>query len=512
MSAKKKYQFRKWVQLHQVGLAGKLGGRFPPRFWIWMVLATVWVAPGRAEEGSNSESSRPNVIFIVADDLGYGDLSCYGQSRFTTPNIDQLAEEGLKFSQHYSGNTVCSPSRASLMTGLDPGRVNVRGNIPDEDRCAPPLAWTTLAELFQRSGYRTGAFGKWGLGITIGTGPATPGRHGFDEFVGWKSQLIAHTYYPSTIVKNGVEYPLDAGEYIHDLIMDEAFAFIREQAQAGEPFFCFIPTAIPHAAMHAPEALHRKWRERLPQFEDEVGTYGAGPDETCPDVRNPVAGFAAMMEHLDNNVGTLLDILEEYGIDENTLILFSSDNGPHAEGGHKPEYWNSNGDLRGMKRDLYEGGIRVPLLARWKGTIQPGASDHVSAFWDFVPTFASLLGQSLNQETDGISLLPTFLGSDQAEHDHLYWEFWSGSEKQTMVSRAIRMGKWKAVQGKWLGWSRRDELRSASLLPLELYDLETDPGETVDISQGHPEIVETLLRRMEAEHQPYLYVNPVARN
>lgn len=448
--------------------------------------------------------SKPNVIFILADDMGYGDLSCYGQDKFETPNIDRIGNEGIRFTQHYAGNTVCSPSRAGLMTGQHPGHAHVRGNLGNENLSALDPEMTVLPELFQSAGYRTGAFGKWGLGITSDTGSASPNQNGFDEFVGCKSQLIAHTYYPSCIVKNGKELPLEKGEYSYDIIMEEAFDFIERNARKRQPFFCYIPVMIPHAAMHAPKDLHEKWRKKLPEFESVIGKYGAGSDEKCPDVINPLAAFAAMMEHLDNDVGRILELLDQSGIDEHTIVIFSSDNGPHSEAGHNPEYWNSNGPLKGLKRDLYEGGIRMPLLVRWKGTVTSGESDHISTFWDWVPTFAEFLHQPIPEQTDGISLLPTLKGQAQREHAYLYWEFWHG-KSQTWISRAIRKGKWKLVQGQWLGWNKVNELKPIFECRAELYDLDSDLGETTDLSEMHQETVETLLDLMDVAHLAYRY-------
>ena len=437
----------------------------------------------------SSRASAPNVILIVADDLGYGDLSAYGQTKISTPNIDRLAQEGLKFTQHYSGNTVCSPSRAVLMTGMSSGRSYIRGNLPGEIGAALDPERVVLPELFKAAGYVTGAFGKWGLGPTHVPGPPNPLIHGFDEFVGWKSQTIAHTYYPSTYVDNGRELPNPDGGYLHDLIMNRAIDFVRQSAVSETPFFCYIPTAVPHAAMHAPTELHDKWRKVFPEFDDRVGKYGAG-EEDCPDVQNPIAGFAAMMENLDNQVGEILDLLVDLGIDENTIVLFTSDNGPHREGGHDPVFWNSSGGLRGHKRDMHEGGIRAPLLARWPGTIQAGTvSDHISSFQDFVPTVAELLTQPVPRETDGISMLPTLQGRPLAQtaHPFLYWEFTKGAE-QRLFSQAVRAGEWKAYGevGK----------------PLALYNLNSDPFEERDLAVERPEVVRLMELRMAAASRP----------
>jgi arylsulfatase A-like enzyme len=331
------------------------------------------------------------------------------------------------------------------MTGQHPGHVHCRGN-GNENGFALDPEMTTLPRLFKNAGYATGAFGKWGLGITSETGAPNPLTHGFDHYTGWKSQMIAHTYYPTSFVRDGVEVPLEAGTFVHDLIMADAFKFVDDSVKAGEPFFCYIPTAVPHAAMHAPKELHEKWREVYPQFDDKIGKYGAG-SEPCPPVQNPIAGFAAMMENFDNQVGELLEMLVELGVDDNTIVLFSSDNGAHHEGGHDPKFWDSNGPLRGIKRDLYEGGIRTPFMVRWPGMIAAGStSEHLSAFWDVVPTMAELIGQAIPEQSDGISIVPTLLGQgEQTPHKYIYHEFIRGNARP-YSSRSLRQGDWKAVQ------------------------------------------------------------------
>jgi arylsulfatase A-like enzyme len=464
--------------------AGAFMQRLNSASFCLLLIATACISPIAA---AAKPTSRPNVIYILADDLGYGDLSCYGQNKLTTPNIDRLANEGMKFTGHYSGNTVCSPSRAVLMTGLHPGHCAIRGNGAEETTIRLEPDDFVLPELFQAAGYATGAFGKWGLGITNSEGRGNPLSNGFDEFYGWKSQMIAHTYYPSSVVHNGKELPLAEGTYVHDLIMEQARDFIRRQAEAKTPFFCYIPTAVPHAAMHAPKALHEKWRKQFPQFDQKIGKYGAGPGEDCPDVVNPIAGFAAMMEHLDNEVGDILSLLTELGIDESTLVMFASDNGAHLEGGHDPSFWNSTGGLRGHKRDMHEGGIRSPLLARWPGTIKAGStSDHLSAFWDVLPTMAELTGQPTTPDSDGISFLPTLLGDpDQPQHDYLYWEFHKGPKP---FSQAVRRGQWKAYQERGK--------------PLELYDLAADPFEQHDLAGDKPELVARMKAILAEAHRP----------
>ena len=436
----------------------------------------------RAEE-------RPNVIYILADDLGYGDLSCYGQDKFSTPHIDRLASEGLQFTAHYSGNTVCSPSRAVLMTGQHSGSVYIRGNLPGEQNAALDPAMTVLPEVFKAAGYVTGAFGKWGMGPTTGSTEESPLTHGFDEFVGWKSQTIAHTYYPSTYVDGTREIPLEAGTYLHDMVLDRARQFIANNARSQQPFFCYIPTAVPHAAMHAPTALHDKWRKVFPQFDDVIGKYGAG-EEDCPDVQNPIAGFAAMMENLDNEVGEILDLLVELGIDKNTLVIFTSDNGAHREGGHRPEFWNSSGSLRGHKRDMHEGGIRTPMLARWPGVIAPDEQTrHLSSFQDILPTVAEMLSQPIPSQANGISLLPTLHGDtpSQEQHDFLYWEFCKGAE-QKIFSQVIRQGPWKAY------------LETGQ--SMELFHLDRDPWEQQNLAAQEPELVAKMHQLIAQAHTP----------
>jgi arylsulfatase A-like enzyme len=458
------------------------------RICTFFVLLILTASFGQATE-------KPNVIYILADDLGYGDLSCYGQQKLKTPNIDRLAAEGIRFTDHYSGNTVCSPSRAVLMTGQHPGRVHCRGN-GNENGFALDPQMVTLPRLFKNAGYATGAYGKWGLGHTQLPGAPNPMTHGFDHFSGWKSQMIAHTYYPSSIIRDGVEVPLKAGTFVHDLIMGDAFDFIKENAKAKQPFFCYIPTAIPHAAMHAPQMLHEKWRKVYPQFDSRIGRYGAGPGEDTPDVQNPIAGYAAMMENFDNQIGELLNLLHKLGIDENTLIFFSSDNGCHREGGHDPNFWDSNGPLRGIKRDLYEGGIRSPFMARWPGKIAPGSmSGHISAFWDMLPTIAELAGQPVPAQADGISMLPALLREGkQSSHPYIYHEFIRGGHRP-YSSRSLRQGDWKVVQ-------TRGHKQDSSFKPIELYNLQDDIGESRNLAGKHPEILARLERLMNEAHHP----------
>jgi arylsulfatase A-like enzyme len=415
-------------------------------------------------------ADKPNIVYILLDDAGYGDLGCYGQQKFATPNIDRLANEGMRFTQHYAGSTVCAPTRCVLITGLHTGHSYVRGNreVKPEGQAPIPADTVTLAKLLGSAGYATGAFGKWGLGAPSSEGDPT--RQGFDTFYGYNCQREAHNYYPDHLWSNTTKVPLDGKTYAHTPIMDHALAFIREH-KAG-PFFCFLPVTIPHAAMHAPEENVAPFRKKFSQFEDTVGRY-AGPP-----VKNPVAAFAGMMTLLDSDVGRVLALIDELGIDENTIVMLSSDNGPHREGGHKPEFFDSNGPLRGFKRDLYEGGIRAPLLVRWPGKVTPGSeSDLISAHWDMLPTFCELAGVAAPEGIDGVSIVPTLRGQadDQALHDYLYWEFYEQGGK-----RAARFGDWKAVQL---------DVHNKPAGPVQLFELSSDLGETRDVASEHPNLV-----------------------
>ncbi|WP_430811007.1 MULTISPECIES: arylsulfatase [unclassified Carboxylicivirga] len=433
-----------------------------------------------AKSGSTQE---PNIIFILADDLGYGDLSCYGQTKFSTPNIDKLAENGMLFTQHYSGSTVCAPSRSTLMTGMHTGHTYIRGNKEISPEGQHPLAGEiyTLAELLKDQGYATGAFGKWGLGYPGSEGDAN--NQGFDRFFGYNCQRIGHNYYPWFLRDNQDSLVLKGnagtatGTYAPQLIHEKTLEFIEENS--NQPFFCYVPSIIPHAELFAPEEYIAKYRGKFdpehnyrgvdegPAF--RMGGYGSQPESH--------AAFAAMVHLLDEQVGEIVAKVEELGIADNTIIIFTSDNGPHKEGGAQPDYFNSNGPFKGYKRDLYEGGIRVPFIASWPGTIPAGKqSDHISAFWDMMPTFAEIAGTKAPEGIDGISILPTLTAQGkQKEHDYLYWEFHVlGGRK------AIRMGKWKAVQ---YGISKNPDA------PIELYDVTEDPGETNNLADKHPEVI-----------------------
>lgn len=425
---------------------------------------------------------KPNIIYIMCDDAGFGDFSCYGQKLFETPNIDKLATEGMKFSQHYSGSTVCAPSRCSLMTGYHTGHCFVRGNkeVRPVGQHPIPDATLTVAEILKKAGYTTGAFGKWGLGSPGSEGD--PVHQGFDRFYGYNCQRNAHTYYPRWLFDNLKRVELDGKTYSHDLIMEQGLNWIR--ANKDKPFFCYLPVTIPHAAMHVPEKYVAPFRKKFSDYENTIGKYSG------PQVKNPVAAFAGMMVKLDEDVGRLMSLLKDLGIDENTLVLFTSDNGPHKEGGHKPEVFDSNGPLSGLKRSLTEGGIRVPLIARWPGRIKPGStSDHISAFWDFLPTACAVAGVQAPGGIDGISFLPALTGQGtQGQHAYLYWEFYEQGGK-----RAVRMGKWKAIQR---------NLHKSGHSPVLLYNLEKDLGETRDLAKDHPEVLDRMRKIFDEASTP----------
>ncbi|MCG8525252.1 MAG: arylsulfatase [Opitutales bacterium] len=429
---------------------------------------------------------KPNVIYILADDLGYGDLSAFGQVRLETPNIDSLAEKGMKFTQHYSGSTVCAPSRCALLTGKHIGHAVVRGNtrIMPEGQEPMPADTFTLAHMFKNAGYTTALFGKWGLG---GPGSVSePLKMGFDRFYGYNCQRHAHHYYPYFLWNDHQRemlwgnFGMETEDYAPHLIQYQALKFIEENKD--RPFFCYYAMIQPHAEMFAPEEYMKKHRGKyLPESSYE-GTdsgkdfrkfaYGSQPEAH--------AAFAAMVEIMDEDVGELVAKLEDLGIADDTLIIFTSDNGPHMEGGHNPDYFNSNGGLRGYKRDLYEGGIRVPMIAYWPGEI-PGdtTTDHISAFWDVLPTMTELIGEPTPEGIDGISFLPTLLQEGkQVEHQYLYWEF---HERKGRI--AIRKGNWKGV---------RHNVAINPDSPLELYDLSKDLSESINIADGHPEVVSEL--------------------
>jgi arylsulfatase A-like enzyme len=369
------------------------------------------------------------------------------------------------------------------MTGLHTGHTPSRGNreIKPVGQFPIPDETFTLAEALKKQGYATAAFGKWGLGFPDSEGD--PVRQGFDRFYGYNCQRNAHTYYPTWLYDNDEKITLDGKTYSHDLIMEKALDWVTEHRD--KPFFLYLPITIPHAAMQVPEEYAAPFRKKFPEFEDKVGKY-AGTT-----VKNPAAMFAGMMVKLDEDTGRLLDLLKELEIDENTVIMFSSDNGPHREGGHMPAFFNSSGGLRGHKRDLYEGGIKTAMMARWPGTIKPGTkTDHISAHWDVFPTVCELVGAPTPEGLDGISFAPTLFGQPQEKHDFLYWEFHEQGGK-----RAVRFGdkgQWKAVQ--------LNVNRKGPDAPIELYHLGNDPAEATDVAKEHGQLVQQARKHFDQAH------------
>jgi arylsulfatase A-like enzyme len=445
--------------------------RFLPRLGMLILLASSALA---------AAPERPNVIFILADDLGYGDLGSYGQKRIPTPNLDRLAAEGMRFTQFYAGSTVCAPSRSVLMTGQHTGHTTIRGNAKTGLRATD----RTVAELFKAAGYATGLVGKWGLGLE--GSDATPTHKGFDSFFGYLDQTHAHNYYPTFLIRDDARVPLrnvvpDEGQYGQGvasvridytaaLIADEAAAFIQRQTR-DRPFFLYYAPTLPHANNEGkPDGMEDPDRSQF-------------ASESWPAAE---IGFASMVARLDRDVGRLLAQLDALGLANDTLVLFASDNGPHQEGGHDGTFFDSNGPLRGFKRDLTEGGIRVPFIARWPGHIKAGTtSDHAGYFGDFFATAADLSGQSLPTGLDSQSFLPALLGQPQPAHEFLYWEFYENGSGQ-----AVRFGDWKAL--------RRPMLTG----PVELYHLATDLGEEHDVAAAHADLVARAKAYMDRSHVP----------
>lgn len=470
------------------------------------------------------ESVRPNIIIIIADDLGYGDTGPYGQTKIETPGIDRLASEGLRFTHHYAGSPVCAPSRCVLLTGLHSGHSQVRGNDEWSERgdvwnyramiADPslegqrPLAdsTVTIASVLKKNGYITGAVGKWGLGAPYTGG--SPENQGFDFFYGYNCQRMAHTYYPTHLWRNGTREwlkndtlaphtafdpgadPADPAsydkftltDYSPDLMFREITGFIDS---CGEnPFFLYWATPIPHLALQAPAGWVNRYHEKFGDEKPYTGSEGYFP------VRYPHATYAAMISYLDEQITQLINHLKERGLYENTVIFFTSDNGPAWSAGTDPEWFESASPFRGSegygKGSLNEGGIRVPLIAFWPGTVKPGTvTDHVSAFQDFMPTICSIAGVEIPAETDGLSFLPVMTGKKQEKHEYLYWEFPEYGGQQAVIT-----GKYKAL---------RKGMHNGNTV-FKLYDLENDVQETTDISADHPEIMSKVQEIARKEH------------
>jgi arylsulfatase A len=420
--------------------------------------------------------SAPSILLIQADDLGYGDLGAYGQARFQTPALDRLAREGIRFTQYYAGSTVCAPSRAALMTGLHTGHGWIRGNgdVPLRPQD------TTIAEALHAAGYRTAVIGKWGLGRP--GSPGAPERKGFEYSFGFLDHNHAHRQYTDHLWRNGERIATDPErDYVNDLFTREAIGFIERHDP--RPFFVYLNYTVPHAELRAPDESVLPFRGRFPEVpftNTRADARTSGPDETSLGFRSqatPHAAFAGMITRMDREIGRLVELLETRGMASNTLVMFVSDNGPHNVGGGDPGFFKSSGGLREGKGSLYEGGIRVPMIARWTGTIPAGrVSDHVWAHWDMFPTLAELAAAAVPKGLDGVSMSRALRGETQPAQPFLYWEYGGRGFQQ-----AVRMGGWKAVR-----FSPRDRL--------ELYDLQRDPAEQHDIADGQPEVVSRIER------------------
>lgn len=443
---------------------------------------------------AKAPESRPNVIYIMADDLGYADITPYGQQLIETPNIERLAAQGMLLTQCYAGCTVSAPSRASLMTGLHTGHTYVRGNyeIDPEGQCPMPAGTYTLGTLFSNAGYVTGAFGKWGLGYP--GSESVPSKVGFDRFYGYNCQRMAHTYYPDHLWDDDrrVDFPenVDPGRqtYSQDIIHAKALDFIHENAEAGRPFFAYLAYTLPHAELCLPhDEVYQHYVEKFKDASADAKPW-VSHGSSYGTSEHPMASFAAMVSRLDRYVGEVMALLEKEGIADNTLIVFTSDNGPHREGGANPDFFHSYGPLRGCKRDMYEGGIRVPFIVSYPGHIAEGTkSDQIMAFWDIMPTFAELIGSSDTITTDGISMLPSWTGGRQEQHPYHYWEFHELGGRQ-----AVRMGDWKGIRLN-VGNDRTS---------FELYNLADDIHEERNVATENPDITARINEIMDTARTP----------
>ncbi|WP_341227633.1 arylsulfatase [uncultured Arcticibacterium sp.] len=447
----------------------------------------------------NEVLQKPNVIYILADDLGYGDVGCYGQDFIKTPNIDKLAADGMLFTDHYAGSSVCAPSRASLMTGKHTGHSYVRGNYEKG-----PLGFGaclelrdqdfTLGELLKQADYQTSIIGKWGLGMDATTGE--PIKQGFDYSYGYLNQGHAHNQFPEYLFENGNRVSVVANEegkmgaFSNDIFTGKALDYLDDK-RAESPFFLYMAYTTPHAELVLPNS--ESFENYAKTVEDKAFVNGNGASENDGNrwayrsTETPLAAYAAQISHLDSCVGVLVNRIKELGIEDNTIIMFSSDNGPHREGGANPKYFKSAGEFRGVKRDLYEGGIRVPFIVKWPAKVEKGSvSEHTSAFWDLMPTLADIANQDIeSEESDGVSFLPTLTNGTQKEHDYLYWEF----HENPSSDQAVRKGKWKAIRHDYKGEA-------------ELYDLEKDRGEMNNVAAENPEIVKQMTLLLDNTRTP----------
>jgi arylsulfatase A len=432
-----------------------------------LVLFSFFVFPFSFPSAPAGQSARPNIVLIHADDLGWGDLGVYGQQKFRTPRLDRMAAEGTRFTQYYSGSTVCAPSRYALMSGFHMGHAYIRGNgdfpiRPDD---------VTVAEVLKTAGYSTGVIGKYGLGKEDTAGQ--PKLQGFDYSFGFLTHRHPHRQYTNYLFRNGERIAVDPTVYANDLMTAEALEFVdRHRTQ---PFFLYLAYTVPHAEIRVPDDSIAEYRGKFPETPFVNEKADAHPTDGYRSQPTPRAAFAAMITRMDRDIGRLFDRLRERGLDNRTAVFFTSDNGPHKEGGADPAFFNSSGGLRGIKRDLYEGGIRVPMIVRWPGRVPAGrVSDHVWAHWDVLPTAADMAGAAAPKEIDGLSMLPAVVGKTAKAHDFLYWEFFERGFDQ-----AVRMGDWKAV-------------RHGADKPIELYNLATDRNEEHDVAPKHPDVVKKI--------------------
>lgn len=438
------------------------------------------------------QAPKPNFIFILSDDLGYGELGSYGQQKIETPHLDRMAAEGMRFTQFYAGSTVCAPSRSVLMTGQHTGHTRVRGNAGGRKGAQTLVPGdVTVARVLRQTGYATALVGKWGLGLEDEEGE--PLRQGFDEYFGFLSQTHAHNHFPNFLWRNGrkealpnelvqvgptegVGYASKRVAYAGDLFAAEAVAFIERNRE--RPFFLYLSIVSPHA---------NNERSRELGEGNEVPDFGRYAVREWNDSQK---NHASMITRFDRDIGELFVHLKRLGLDEKTLVMFTSDNGAHREGGpdYEPEFFKASGPLRGIKRDLTEGGIRVPLIVRWPGRISPGTvSHHPSYFGDIMATYAEIAGAKLPPNLDSISMAPTLLGrGTQSRHPYLYWEFYERG-----VSQAVLLdGRWKGI--------RRAEVTA----PIELYDLDRDIGEAANLAAQHPAVVARIAEIMRSAHVP----------
>jgi arylsulfatase A len=463
------------------------------RFAAWFVVTLLTALSLAAQP---AQSRPPNIVFIMADDLGIGHLGCYGQTKIETPNVDRLAAEGMKFTNFYAGANVCAPARSTLITGLHTGHTAVRNNglnrhLYNED--------VTIAEVLKKADYATGGFGKWGLGREDTPGVAT--KQGFDVWFGQYSQTHAHFYYPSYLMSNLDRYPLPEnegrkrGRYAQDVIQEQALKFIETQAKAGRPFFAYLPTILPHVELTAPEESWSKYKGKWRKFAR------ADPRPGYIGSEDALAEFAGMVSRMDHQVGEVMATLKRLGIDENTIVFFTSDNGPQPGAWRDifVDFFDGAAGRRGAKGDFYEGGIRVPLIVRWPGRIKPETvSEFTGYFPDVMPTLAELSGATIHlPKTDGISIVPTLLGkAGQPKHEFLYWE--AAGANQGVNSQAIRWGEWKAIRtrpaGKW-----------------ELYNLKQDEKELTNVAAEHPDVIQKVEAIVAAEHTPERKYDPAAK-